>query len=371
MAIYIYIERGGTVGRSERIKIKKEKTDKEILQEKLHQENLNATDIKKILYLDKDSFEAWMQRMCELYQELNAEKFKEGKYFKFKPDWHALFLVLFGAITTHPEYHRDTIKQNVTMDGISSYHKKLKDNMNEYMNEEEKLEIKASPSYIRSELQTLLVDEINLKMAKISATIQMMPEDLRFRVLAGVNEAMETWNLHLAQMTANHLVKRAMDDRGLDDRTKHEMKTYRQSFDHMLAERLRWAVECQKDWKDAESELDVMINDSQEEQDAINALFKELIADPWRMGADNEIRELLEETKKSILREPSNAVIVEKVLHALDGVDDDRVQIIRLAMEQALITLQVADEESSKARAKARRALDDMLHNYFLKNFLK
>lgn len=348
------------MGRSARIKIEKVKTDKDILQEKLHLETLTGTDVKKLLSLDKDAFEAWMQRMCELYTNLNADNFKEGKYFKFRPDWHTLFLVIFGAIADHPEYNRDTIKQNVTMDGISSYYKKLKDNMNKYMNEEEKLAIKASPSYIRSEIETLLVDEINGKLARISAAIQIMPEDLRFRVLAGANEAMETWNLHLAHMIANNQIKRVMDERGLDDETKHEMRTYHQSFDRMLIERLKWAVECQKD---------TMPTDSEEELYIINALSKELLVDPWRMSADTEMRNLIEETKKKILKEPSNVTIVEKVLHSLEGLDDARVQIIRNTMEQALITLQVADEESSKARAKVRMALDEMLHNYVLKKF--
>ena len=359
------------MGRNPRTPKKPPMTKQEILQEKLHKEPLTASDVKTIFNLDKDTFEAWMLRMREIYEELNAISFKKGKYYDFKPDWQSPYLVLFGAVFDHPRYHRDISKQDVSMEGRSKYLKKLKEGMEKYMTDDEKLEIKATPSYIRSEVETLLVDEINKKIARISATIQMMPEDLRFRVLAGVNESMETWNLHLSQMTANHLMKTAMDERSLDDKTKHEMRAYRRPLDHMLAEQLKWAVERETEWRECEKEIDAMTSDTEEEQAFINALYKELIIEPWRATAGSEIWKMIEETRKTILKEPSNAAIVKKVLEALEGVDDSRAQIIRVAMEQALITVQVADEESSKSRAEIRKSLDKLMYDHILSTMKK
>lgn len=357
--------------RKARIKMEKSMTTSEILKSKLHKEPLTAADIKTLMNLDKDRFDAWIKRLCELYKEINFEKMKKGRSFSFETDWHSIFLTLLDSISVHPKYNRDEKKHDTTMKGIGEYHKIIKEKIEKYFSEDEKNAIRQSPPYIRSELQEELMQEIDRKLAGISTQIQLMPDDLRFEVLATINAKMDDWDLYLATLNSNYRLKRVREQRGLSEKAKQELLAYQEPLDQMLVRYLCWSMGEQANWVEAEKMIDRMTNDSDIEQEKIEALYRELIANPRRISTSEEMCKAVAEVRDKIINEPSNREIVEKVLQALDGVDSPRVSIIKDAMYASLNLLVIVENKNEEAYIKMRNYMDKLLYENVLEKINK
>lgn len=345
----------------------------EILVKKLHKETLTADDVKTIMELDKDTFDAWIKRLCELYKEMNIPKLKKGTRFSFEKEWHSIFLTLLGSVTMHPKYNRDEKKHNHNMRGIEEYHKALKEQMGKYLSEEEKTLIQQTPPYVRSEIQGLLIDEIDRKMAGISTQIQNMPEELRIDVLMSINKKMDEWQLYLSTVDANHRLKRYLERRGLPEKLKREQLAYQQSLDQMLIEWLSWSIEAKESWSGYEQvtyEIE-MTNDFLESEEALEAGYHEQVVEFNRTNADETIRKLVEDTRNIIINEPSNKEIVERVVAALADIDLPLVSVVKTAMEQVLVNLMYVDKEENKKRAEVRGFIDKLFYRNVLEELNK
>ena len=343
----------------------------EILAKKLHKETLTADDVKTIMKLDKDTFDAWIKRLCELYEEMNIPKLKKGTRFSFEKEWHSIFLTLLGSVTMHPKYNRDEKKHNHNMRGIEEYHKVLREQMNKYLSEEEKTLIQQTPPYVRSEIQGLLIDEIDRKMAGISTQIQIMPEDLRIDVLTSINKKMDEWQVYLATVDANHRMKRYMERRGLPEKIKRELLAYQDSLDQMLVNQLCGSIEAKESWSGSEQVTDEMANDFLESQEAIEAVYHEQIVDFNRTSADETMRKLVEDVRNIIINEPSNKEIVERVVAALADIDLPLVSVVKSAMEQVLVNLMYVDKQENEKRAKVRIYMEKLLYKNVLEELNK
>ena len=170
--------------RKPRIVEKKHLTRKEIIKQKLHKEPLTSNDIMELLFVSKDTFKPRIDRMCELYPDIDKNLFKEGNVFKFPPYLHSVFLVLFGNIESHPDFIRSAGNARPhRWDEYINYYKKQKESMKKFMPEEEIYEIKYKYPYIRSELEELLANAIKENFNSISVLIQKMPDDLKWLVV--------------------------------------------------------------------------------------------------------------------------------------------------------------------------------------------
>lgn len=357
--------------REARLKMEKSMTANEILKSKLHKEPLTSADIEILMNIDKELFAAWRRRLCELYKGINCEKMKKGKAFSFETAWQSIFLTLLDSISAHPKYNRDEKKHDTTMKGVGEYHKTIKEKIEKYFSEEEKNAIRQSPPYIRSELQEELMRGIDRKLAGISTQIQLMPDELRFEVLATINAKMDEWDLYLATLNANHRLKSLREQHGLSEKARQDLLAYQESLDQMLVRHLCWSVEGKADWVEAEKMLDSMTNDSDIEQEMIGTLYRELIANPSRISADEEMRKAVAEARDKIINEPSNREIVEKVLQALEDVDSPRVSIIEDAMYASLNLLVLVDNKNEETHVKIRKYMNKLLYENVLEKINK
>lgn len=362
----------------------KDLSREEIITQKLHKEALTSDDVIKLLFLSKDKFRPWIDRMCELYPDIDKNQFKEGKNFKFPPHLHSIFLVLLGNMDRHPDFIRNTVEaKNHSWDERIKYYKELKDSMQKFMTEEEIYEIKFRFPYIRSELEELLADSIRKNFSSISGLIQEMPDDLRFQILASINNTMEQTILSLSAELANYDNVNKWEGKDLSEEQQHQMHMEYSSFDSMCALHLKSLLEYKDEIQEeadkiaakqeAEKYLDLISCkfDSDEEHAAINALFDRLVIEPWRNEINNEIKESIASARKAILSEPSNAELIKRVLQALDGVDQNKVDIIRKTMEKTLISLEIAERDNETFRAEAKKYLDKMLYDFVKEKFRK
>lgn len=370
---------------------RKPRTDKakylsreEIIAQKLHKEALTSDDVIRLLFLSKDKFKPWIDRMCELYPEIDKNCFKEGKNFKFPPYLHSIFLVLFGNIDSHPDFIRNTVNtKNYSWDERINYYQKLKDSMQKFMTEDEIYDIKFRFPYIRSELEKLLSDSIRKNFSSISGLIQEMPDDLRFQILASINNTMEQTILSLSAELSNYDNVNKWEGKDLSEALKHEMHMEYSPFDSMCALHLKCLLEHKNEMQEetnkiaakqeAENFLDLIECkfDTDKEHAAIEALFNRLVIEPWRNEINNEIKESIATVRKAILSEPSNAELINRVLQALDGVDQNKVDIIRKTMEKTLISLEVAEKNNEIFRAEAKKYLDKMLYEFVKEKYSK
>ena len=355
---------------------KKHLTREEIIKQKLHKEPLTSDDIITLLFLSKDKFKPWIDRLCELYPEIDKNLFKEGNVFKFPPYLHSVFLVLFGNIDSHPDFIRSAgTARPHRWDEYINYYKKQKESMQEFMPEEEIYEIKYKYPYIRSELEELLANAIKENFNSISVLIQKMPDDLKFQVLASINNTMEQLILSLSTEQANYDNVNKWDGKDINETLKHEMEMQYTSFDNMLAVHLKWLLEHKNemqekvdkeaDIQDDRNDLDSIYRkyDSKKEQYIVDALFDRLAIEPWRNMLDNDIKRNVSIVRNAVLSEPSNKEVIKKVMQALEGIDQGKAKVILKTMEKALISLELAEKNNEAFRAEAKKFLDKMYYD--------
>ena len=226
---------------------------------------------------------------------------------------------------------------------------------------------------MRSEIQGLLINEIDRKIAGISTQIQIMPEELRIDVLMSINKKMDEWQLYLATVDANHRIKRYLERRGLPEKMKREQLAYQQSLDKMLIEWLCWSIEAKENWSGYEQvtyEME-MTNDFLESEEALEAAYHEQIVEFNRTNADETVRKMVEDARNIIINEPSNKEIVERVVAALADIDLPLVSVVKTAMEQVLVNLMYVDREENKKRAEVRGYIDKLFYRNVLEELNK
>ena len=226
---------------------------------------------------------------------------------------------------------------------------------------------------MRSEIQGLLINEIDRKIAGISTQIQIMPEELRIDVLMSINKKMDEWQLYLATVDANQRMNRFLERHGFPEKMKREQLAYQQSLDKMLIEWLCWSIEAKENWSGYEQvtyEME-MTNDFLESEEALEAAYHEQIVEFNRTNADETVRKMVEDARNIIINEPSNKEIVERVVAALADIDLPLVSVVKTAMEQVLVNLMYIDREENKKRAEVRGYIDKLFYRNVLEELNK
>ncbi len=338
-------------------KEKDERTAEEIISKGLNHEELTPEDFAKILLTDPKTVKNQIKRFCDLnHEEFSIEDFKnKGKYI-FPPEWHGLLLTLLAATGYHSEFDKRS-KQELTIENYLNYTDKLLEGIDQYIDETTRNEVALHPLYARAKVERELYQQIEKKLQSAISTIGMMPAQLRFNVLSGIHQALDSWKLHLVQLYTSHMIEEAMNKRNNKETNMDE------SLELTLEGLLVLYLKKNMKMAHVSVELNSLIEDTVEEQDFFNALFNELVMDRWK----SETNELIEKQTKAVQDQirsiPSNKEILEKVKSVLEESKPKEKQVLHWI--ELLLRAEYLSNRDGGDNSRAARVLLDKLvtHN--------
>ncbi|MGG2197547.1 hypothetical protein [Paenibacillus validus] len=340
-----------------------------ILKKKLHKEDLSKTDLFDILEpfgVSEDTVDNWLTRFGELY-DIPLKNLKAGKTYKFKKEWHGLFLILFSTLSKNPMFHRDVAKQNRTLGSMDSYTKELCTAMDTFLSEDDKLELDNHPSHFRAKTQIQLLGNLEKQFSSIISSIQIMPDPLRFEVLAGLNQKMDSWRLHLAKLHSTHLLETNLKKRSYEPEKQLEFELEQSELEEVLLHYLKANMEQTNAKNNAETSP--LSEQSDPEADALNmaaSLLDEMILGRFRSDTNEKIKKITQEAEEKILCTTDNQKLIETLLEALNDVEDGpKKQIIRSWLENVLKILSVTARPGSRDREYAKKVLQKAVFEEF------
>lgn len=315
----------------------------EIIKNMLNKMELTPKEFAKVLLTDEKTVKNRIKKLCSSSEGMFEEAdFKDGKPYKFSKEWNGILMALLDS----SEYDGRSKDMNLNM--YLEHIDRLLSSIDTYIEEDTQKEIKAHPLYSRSKVEKELYDQIENKLGKAINIITTMPLSLRFSVLAGIHQALDSWYFHLIQMYTTDLIEKAKYKQNAMDIEKQMMDQMDKSLEELLYEKLKQEMAL----KELKPILDEHITDTVEEQAIINALFEELIMERWRSEANEQIKSQVQEVQEHIRNIRSNKSILDKVSRVLDA-DQPKEQLLLQWIEKILrITHLNEQDQRSSAAAK-------------------
>jgi arsenate reductase-like glutaredoxin family protein len=307
----------------------------QIINERLNQEDIGTEEIAAMVGITDRSVRDILKKLCNKYEELNLQDFKEGRPYKFKASWNGLLTTLI-EVAGLPQY--DNRKDQSSLEGHTEHLNVLITGINTYLNDIDRKLVKSHSTYQQAELELKLYDSLLHRIGNVVNQVGMMPSFLRFQTLAGINEALEYVPSQMAHVHSRYLLQKQLYKKDAEESNEINTTSFREDLEAYLVSLLNLRLQGQ-DGIDESFKIEVVGS----------TLLEQLVLGDLTAVQSNGIETLVTKTREDILEQSEIKQTLQKVKTVLDS-DEVVDQVVLNWIEKILLLLAMSDGSNNKSK---------------------
>lgn len=222
--------------------IKKDLNKEDLIKNALNHSPIGTKEMSIILGYSERSVSDMLKKLCE-HSDLNIEDFREGKNYRFKPEWNGILTTLLSMMSL-PGFDKRFAPHSV----IEIYDKSsiLLEGVDAYLSLEDQKIVKDSVCYKELQIDSNLYSILTKRFSSILSSLAILPKHLRTQTLVGFNKILEPVPSQLNERYVSYLMNEDLRKNRLKSREMEgETQLIENSVEELLSSMLKLRLKNQ------------------------------------------------------------------------------------------------------------------------------
>ncbi len=305
----------------------------DLIKNKLNQTPIGTKEMALILEYNERSVGDMLKKLCE-QSNLNIDDFREGKNYRFKPEWNGILTILL-SMTTLPGFDKRFAPHSI----IEIYDKSrvLLEGVDTFLSLEDQKIVKDSVCYKELQVESNLYSILTKRFASILSSLAILPKQLRTQTLVGFSKTIEPVSAQLNEKYVSYLMTEDIKKkRSEKQETEREQLLNENTVEELLDSILKLRLKNQK-----------LPEKTDQDKDLVEALLEKGLVDDLTAAEKEGFDDLINKSREELLEMNDLKEALNKVKNVLDASKPYENLVIQW-IENLLITFSFTLNSSSE-----------------------